>query len=79
MPKPLPPATPAALNPPPSAAFPYEFFENVTRVPFRPRDADLNLQNAWWLMDAAFLSYSAPATIAEINYAIRIWNCLEAS
>jgi len=79
MPKPLPPAMPAALNPPPSAAFPYEFFENVARVPFRPRDADLNLQNAWWLMDAAFLSYSAPATIAEINYAIRIWNCLEAS
>ena len=66
MPKALPPATPAALNPPPSAAFPYEFFENVTRVPFRPRDTDLNLPNAWWLMEAAFLSYSAPATIAAV-------------
>ena len=63
MPKPLPPATPAALNPPASAAFPYTFFENVDRFPFRPHDATLNLQNAWWLMDAAFLSYSAPATI----------------
>src|SRR2546423_86180 len=65
MPKPLPPATSAALNPPPSAAFPYEFFENVSRAPFRPQDTSLNLQNAWWLMDAAFLSYSAPTTISS--------------
>ena len=65
MPKPLPPATPAALNPPPSAAFPYEFFENVSGAPLRPQDTSLNLQNAWWLMDAAFLSYSAPTTISS--------------
>lgn len=62
MPKLLPPATPVALNPPPTA-FPYTFFENVDRFPFQPHDVTLNLRNAWWLMDTAFLSYSAPATI----------------
>ena len=65
MPKPLPPATTHALNPPPSAAFPYAFFADVAHHPFQPLDAALNLRNAWWLMDAAFLSYSAEAAIHE--------------
>ena len=60
MPKPLPPTTAKALNPP---ATDYTFFENAARHPFQPNDTRLNLGNAWWLMDAAFLSYSSPATI----------------
>jgi triacylglycerol lipase len=67
MPKPLPPATIAVLNPPASAAFPYVFFENAAAHPFRPDDAHFSLVNAWWLMDAAFLAYSAPADI-ERNF-----------
>ena len=66
MPKPLPPATIEALNPPPGPAFPYTFFENVAQHPFRPLDATLNLRNAWWLMDAAFASYSAPGDVVGI-------------
>jgi triacylglycerol lipase len=62
MPKPLPPATVEALSPPPSK-FPYQFFEDVAKHAFLPRETTLNLRNAWWLMDAAFLSYSAPADI----------------
>jgi len=63
MPKPLPPATADALNPPPSRAFPYEFFADVAHHPFQPLDVALNLRNAWWLMDAAFLSYSKEADV----------------
>jgi triacylglycerol lipase len=57
MPKPLPPSTVEALSPPPGTANPYTFFDNVSQHPFQPNDAALNLRNAWWLMDAAFLSY----------------------
>jgi len=57
MPKPLPPSTPEALNPP---AKNYTFFENVKDHPFQPNDTSVNLRNAWWLMDAAMLSYSSP-------------------
>jgi triacylglycerol lipase len=63
MPKLLPPSTTGALSPPASSAFPYEFFENVAAFPFKPNDSTMSLQNAWWLMEAAFLSYSAPAVI----------------
>jgi triacylglycerol lipase len=64
MPKPLPPQTARALNPPAnSSSFRYTFFENVAEHPFQPGDTSLNLRNAWWLMDAAFLSYSDEATI----------------
>jgi triacylglycerol lipase len=63
MPKPLPPSTVAALSPPASAAFPYTFFQNGVQYPFLPSDAALNLRNAWWLIDAAFLAYSAPADV----------------
>jgi len=62
-PKPLPPAVPAALNPPPSATHPYRFFQDVAQHPFQSGESELPLRNAWWLMDAAFLSYSAPADI----------------
>lgn len=58
MPKPLPPQTVRALSPPANASFPYVFFEDVGDNPFQPGDTALNLQNAWWLMDAAFLAYS---------------------
>jgi hypothetical protein len=61
--KPLPPATPAVLNPPASPAFPYQFYENVATFAFKPENADLDPRNAWWLMDAAFLSYSPPETV----------------
>ena len=60
--KPLPPTTNEALAPPPTS-YPYTFFENVARHPFQPADVALNLRNAWWLMDAAFLAYSKPADI----------------
>jgi triacylglycerol lipase len=63
MPKPLPPATVDALNPPPSAAFPYTFFSDVEHHPFQPNDAAPNLRNAWWLMDAAFLAYCSEPDI----------------
>lgn len=63
MPKALPPATTAALNPPASPAFPYQFYENVATFPFRQANVDLDLRNAWWLMDAAFLSYSTTGTV----------------
>src|SRR5215212_3101235 len=65
MPKPLPPSTTAALNPPPGPAFPYEFFENVASYPFKPTVTALDLRNAWWLMDAAFLAYCPPDTAEE--------------
>lgn len=61
----LPPQTTRPLSPPANDAFPYVFFENVAEHPFQPNDTALNLRNAWWLMDAAFLSYSNPATIAR--------------
>jgi triacylglycerol lipase len=65
MPKRLPPQTTRPLNPPANDSFPYVFFENVAEHPFQPNDTALNLRNAWWLMDAAFLSYSNEATIAR--------------
>jgi hypothetical protein len=66
MPKPLPPAIAAALNPPPSPAHPYSFFEDVARHPFSPISPSLSLRNAWWLMDAAFLAYCKPAEVQRI-------------
>jgi len=60
MPKPLPPTTIDALNPP---AKDYTFFEDVAAHPFQPHDVALNLRSAWWLMDAALLSYSDPAVV----------------
>jgi len=65
MPKRLPPQTAHALNPPASDSFRYVFFENVADHPLQPGDTALNLRNAWWLMDAAFLSYSNDATIKQ--------------
>ena len=62
MPKLLPPTTIEALNPP---ARDYTFFEKVADHPFQPNDTALNLRNAWWLMDAALLSYSSPATAVK--------------
>jgi triacylglycerol lipase len=62
MPKPLPPTTIEALNPP---AKNYTFFEDVANHPFQPNDTALNLRNAWWLMDAALLSYSSFADIEK--------------
>src|SRR5262245_64776708 len=58
MQKKLPPTTPDALNPP---AKTYTFFENALDHPFQPNDTATNLRSAWWLMDAALLSYSSPA------------------
>jgi len=63
MPKRLPPQTARALNPPADAS--YVFFENVAQHPLQPADTSLNLRNAWWLMDAAFLSYSNDASITR--------------
>jgi hypothetical protein len=65
MQKPLPPTTIEALNPP---AKNYTFFEDVAANPFQPNDTALNLRNAWWLMDAALLSY-ASAAIVETTFA----------
>jgi len=58
MPKPLPPQTLAALAPPPRAGE-YTFFENVRDHPFDGSSNGLDLRNAWWLMDAAFLAYAS--------------------
>ena len=87
---PQPPATTPALHPPASTAFPYEFFQNVAQFPFDPSEVDLNLRNAWRLMDAAFLNAgflsASDKTIplpgflaghAPISDAIRVWNCSE--
>jgi len=63
MPKRLPPQTMRPLSPPANPSFPYTFFQDVDDHPFQPGDASLNLRNAWWLMDAAFLSYSSSAAI----------------
>jgi len=63
MPKPLPPQTVEVLSPPANQFFPYVFFENVAANPFQPGDANFNLRNAWWLMDASFLAYSDEAKI----------------
>lgn len=62
VPKPLPPSTVDALNPPAKPGQ-YTFFKDVDLHPFRPNELTFNLRNAWWLMDAAFLSYSSPATV----------------
>ena len=63
MPKRLPPQTTRPLSPPANDSFPYEFFESVTNHPLQPADSTLNLRNAWWLMDAAYLSYSNEGTV----------------
>lgn len=63
MQKALPPATWDALSPPAGPAFPYTFFADAAQHPFRPQDTAFNLRNAWWLIDAAFLSYSPEAAI----------------
>ena len=63
MPKQLPPQTAHALNPPADAS--YVFFEHVVEHPFQPGDPSVNLRNAWWLMDAAFLSYSNDPVITR--------------
>src|SRR6266852_8993638 len=65
MPKALPPAAIDALSPPPTV-FPYTFFEHVDQHPFKADAYGLNLRNAWWLMDAAFLSYSSEADIRQV-------------
>jgi triacylglycerol lipase len=65
MPKPLPPATVAALSPPPRT-FAYTFFENVAANPLKAKATGLSVQNAWWLMDAAFLSYSPEPDIRAV-------------
>jgi triacylglycerol lipase len=72
MPKPLPPSTPKALDPPPSAAFPYAFFADVAHHPLQPLDSAFNLRNAWWLMDAAFLAYSSEADTRAAYVATRV-------
>jgi hypothetical protein len=63
--KPLPPATWPALSPPANPAFPYTFFADAAAHPFQPGDDSFNLRNAWWLMDAAFLSYSGEHVIRD--------------
>jgi len=65
MQKPLPPATWAALSPPANPSFPYTFFADGVQHSFQPKDTSFNLRNAWWLMDAAFLSYSNAASIVR--------------
>jgi hypothetical protein len=52
---------------PPAAPGSYTFFENVASHPFNPQDASVRLDTAWWLMDAAFLSYS-PNPIIERTF-----------
>src|SRR5581483_1322173 len=63
MPKPLPPSTVAALSPPASKNFPYTFFEHAEAHPFDANEDRLSLRNAWWLIDAAFLSYSSTSDV----------------
>lgn len=65
MQKPLKPQTTRELNPPANVASPYGFFEAVQDHPLQPLDTALNLRNAWWMADAALLSYSSPAAIEK--------------
>lgn len=66
MQKRLPPATIAALSPPPGGRFPYTFFQDADAAKnrFRPEITAFDLRNAWWLCDAAFLAYSADADVS---------------
>jgi hypothetical protein len=72
MQKSLPRQTLRALNPPADVLEPYTFFETAREHPLEPLDTGLNLRNAWWLCDAALLSYSAEAAVksAVANAAI---------
>jgi triacylglycerol lipase len=54
MPKPLPADTWNNLFYPPSD---YRYFENSDRFDFEPGTQDFSWRNAWWLADAALLSY----------------------
>jgi len=63
MQKQLPPATYDALRPPAGPG--YTFFESAGQHPFDPSRTDLDLANAWWLMDAAFLAYSAEPVVRD--------------
>jgi len=57
MPKPIPPATLDWVFPPNKS---FEYFENGSRHPFLHQAANFELVNAWWLAEAALLSYAEP-------------------
>lgn len=65
MQKQLPPATYEMLRPPAGPG--YTFFESAGQHPFDPDQTRLDLANAWWLCDAAFLAYSAQ-NVVEATY-----------
>jgi triacylglycerol lipase len=44
----------------------YKHFENAAANPFQPNAADLSRVNAWWLAEAALLTYWSPADAIPI-------------
>lgn len=58
MPKTIPPATFEWVFPPNKS---YEYFESSSRHPFLHQATNFELVNAWWLADAALLSYAEPS------------------
>ena len=62
MEKPLPPPTFDAILPPNKD---YEYFQNWKLHPFRHRAESFEPVNAWWLAEAALLSYADEAFIRE--------------
>jgi triacylglycerol lipase len=66
MPKPVPPATFEWVFPPIKKG--YEYFQDHERNPFLHGATDFQLLNAWWLAEAALLSYAEP------DFAIPIFN-----
>ncbi len=55
MPKTIPSATTEELFPPNKN---YQYFENFTEHPFKDKSEQFQMVNAWWLADAALLSYA---------------------
>lgn len=55
MPKPVPPATIKEIFPPNKN---YQYFEKNTEHPFKHKSEQFQMVNAWWLADAALLSYA---------------------
>lgn len=67
--KPIPPATPQHVLPP---NLDHEYFEDGARHPFRHDAGGFELVNAWWLAEAALLTY-APVEFASQQFRNAGW------
>ncbi len=67
--KPIPPATPQHVLPP---NLDHEYFKDGARHPFRHDAGGFELVNAWWLAEAALLTY-APVEFASQQFRNAGW------